>query len=118
MGLELRSAAEGRDSPMNQEIQEMTRRGALAAVGSWRELGCEYVSIVDGVPRPWDPKAVALIDLEAQQRGVEVLSLTNDDHVESILAAIVEYVERSLQASQTAAELRKVGATLAPGGSA
>jgi hypothetical protein len=34
------------------------------------------------------------------------------------LAAIVEYVERSLQASQTAAELRKVGATLAPGGSA
>ena len=103
---------------MKQEIQEMTRRGALAAVGSWRERGFKYASIVDGMPRPWDPKAVELIDLEARQRGVEVLSLTNDDHVKSILAAIVEYVERSLTNSQTAAELRKAGAMLAPGGRA
>src|ERR1700709_914026 len=103
---------------MKHEIQEMTRRGALAAVGSWRELGCQSGSTVDGVPRPWDPKAVELIDLEAQQRGVEVLSLANADHVKSILAAIVEYVERSLTNSQTAAELRKVGVRLAPGGSA
>ncbi len=103
---------------MKQEIQEMTRRGALAALGSWRKLGCEYASIVDGVPRPWDPKAVELIDVEAKQRGVEVLSLTNDDHVKSILAAIVDYVERNLATSQTAAELRKTGAVLAPGGSA
>jgi hypothetical protein len=103
---------------MKHEIQEMTRRGALAAVGSWRDLGCEYASIVDGMPRPWDPKAVELIDVEARQRGVEVLSLTNDDHVKSILAAIVEYVERSLANSQSTAELRKTGVLLAPGGSA
>jgi hypothetical protein len=103
---------------MKQEIQEMTRRGALAAVGSWRELGFEYASIVDGVPRPWDPKLSEQIDLEARQRGVEVLSLANQDHVESILAAIFAYVERSLHASQTTAELRKLGALGARGGSA
>lgn len=103
---------------MKQEIQEMTRRGALAAVGSWRALGFEYASIVDGVPRPWEPKASEQIELEARQRGVEVLSLANRDHVESILAAIFEYVERSLHASQTTAELRKHGARGARGGSA
>jgi hypothetical protein len=101
---------------MNNEIQEMTRKGALEAIGSWRTLGCEYASIVDGVPRPWDPKAVELIDLEAQQRGVEVLSLANEEHVRSILAAIFAYVERSLNASQTAAELRKIGPRVARGG--
>jgi hypothetical protein len=103
---------------MKQEIRELARQGAVAAVGSWRELGCEYVSIVDGMPRPWDPSALESVGLEARQRGVEVLSLANDDHVASILAAISEYVERSLSASQAVAESRKAGALLALGGSA
>lgn len=103
---------------MKREIRELTRRGALAALGSWRALGCEYASIINGVPRPWDPKALELIELEARQRGVQLLSLTNDEHVKSILAALVEYVERSLTVSQAAADMRKMGAMLAPGGSA
>ena len=101
---------------MNPDIQEMTRRGALAAVGSWRELGFEYASIVDGMPRPWDPRVIDFIELEADQRGVEVLSLANEDHVRSILAAICAYVDRSLGASQTAAEAYKLGAPIMRGG--
>jgi hypothetical protein len=118
-----RRAVELRGQPreaitMKREIRELTRRGALAALGSWRKLGCEYASIINGVPRPWDPKAVDLIELEARQRGVRVLSLTDDEHVKMLLAALVEYVERSLTVSQAAADMRKMGATLAPGGSA
>lgn len=103
---------------MKREIRELTRRGALAALDSWRALGCEYASIINGVPRPWDPKALELIELEARRRGVRLLSLTDDEHVKSILAALVEYVERSLTVSQAAADMRKMGAMLAPGGSA
>ena len=103
---------------MNLRIHELTRRGAVDAVAAWRKVGCEYASIVDGMPRPWDPKPLARISAEASQRGVEVLSLTNAEHVENILTAICEYIERSLFASQAQAETRKAGAVLARGGSA
>jgi len=95
----------------------MTRQGAIEAIAAWREGGCEYASIVDGVPRPWPPKPFELIVAEAKQRNVELLSLTNRDHVESIIAAIIAYVERSLIASQATAELRKSGSFVARGGS-
>lgn len=114
---ELPRAAEG-SITMKREIRELTRRGALAALDSWRALGCEYASIINGVPRPWDPKAVELIELEARERGVQLLSLSNDEHVRRILSALVEYVERSLTVSQAAADMRKMGTMLAPGGSA
>ena len=94
---------------MKVEVLEITRQGAIQAVGSWRDSGCEYASIIDGVPRPWAPKSFELIFDDAQQRGVELLSLANGDHVNSILAAIFVYVEHSLIASQTEAELHKVG---------
>jgi hypothetical protein len=102
---------------MKIQVRAMTQQGAIEAIGIWRERGCEYASIVDGVPRPWAPKPFELIVAEAEQRGVDLLSLTNRDHVESILTAIREYVERSLIASQAAAELRKFGPLVARGGS-
>ena len=49
----------------------------------------------------------------AEQRGVELLSLANGDHVKSILAAIFQFVELSLIASQTEAVLRKLGPAIA-----
>ena len=101
---------------MNLEIHEMTRRGAINAVDSWRQLGCEYASILDGMPRPWDPRPLPCISVDAALRGVDVLSLANADHVESILSAICQYIERSLTASQAVAETRKAGAVLTRGG--
>lgn len=98
---------------MKQEVLEITRQGAIQTVGSWRARGCEYVSIIDGVPRPWAPKSFKLIFADAEQRGVALLSLANGDHVKSILAAIFEYVQHSLIASQTEAELRKLGRVIA-----
>ena len=98
---------------MKLEVLEITHQGAIQAVGSWRDRGCEYASIVDGVPLPWAPKSFKLIFADAEQRGVELLSLANGDHVTSILVAICEYVEHSLIASQTEAELRKVGRAVA-----
>lgn len=103
---------------MNLEIHELTRRGAINAVDTWRQLGCEYASILDGVPRPWDPKPFARIRADAALRGIEVLSLANAEHVESLLAAICRYIERSLTASQAQAETRRAGAMLARGGNA
>ena len=103
---------------MNPTIYEMTRRGAIEAVDAWRQIGCEYASILDGRPRPWDPRPIAGISAEAALRGIEVLSLANADHVESILTAICQYIERSLTASQATAETRKLGAVLARGGNA
>jgi hypothetical protein len=100
---------------VKREIQELTCQGALEAIGAWRERGCEFVSIVDGVPRPWPRKPIEVIFAEAEQRGVEVLSLTNNDHVKSILAAISNYVERSLRASR--AEVRRPQAVVARRGS-
>jgi hypothetical protein len=108
----------GKNSAMNFEISELTRRGAIDAVDAWRQLGCEYASILDGVPRPWDPKPLARISADAALRGIEVLSLANAAHVESILEAICRYIERSLSASQAQAETRKLGALLTRGGSA
>ena len=103
---------------MNLRVNELTRRGAVDAVAAWRKLGSEYASIVEGMPRPWDPKPIEQINAEAAQRGVAVLSLSNAQHVERILCAICEYIERSLFASQAQAETRKAGALLARGGSA
>ena len=103
---------------MKLEILEIARRGAIQAVGSWRDRGCEYASIIDGVPRPWAPKSFNLIFADAEQRGVELLSLANGEDVKSILAAIFAYVERSLIASQAAAELRKSGPVVGRGGNA
>src|SRR6187402_3237455 len=103
---------------MSPFVHEITRRGAMEAVDSWRQRGCEYASIIEGVPRPWEPRAVALIGLEAATRGVELLSLANPDHVASIVDAICRYIERSLSASQAQAETRRVGAVLSPGGNA
>jgi hypothetical protein len=103
---------------MKLEIREMTHLGALEIIGEWRDRGVEFVSIVDGVPRPWDPKPITFIFADAEQRGVEVLSLANNDHVRSILAAISNYVERSLTASQTEAEVRKMGRVVARGSNA
>jgi hypothetical protein len=88
---------------VKREIQELTRQGALEAIGAWRERGCEFVSIVDGVARPWARKPIELIFADAQQRGVEVLSLANNDHVKTILTAISNYVDSSLRASRAAA---------------
>ena len=96
---------------MKREIQELTRQGALEAIGAWRERGCEFVSIVDGVPRPWARKPIEVIFADAEQRGVEVLSLANNDHVKSILAAISSYVDSSLRASR--AEARRPGPAVA-----
>lgn len=98
---------------MKLEVLEIARQGAIRAVGSWRDRGCEYASIIDGVPRPWAPNWFQLIVAEAEQRGVELLSLANGDHVKSILAAIFEFVEQSLIASQAEAELRKLGPAVA-----
>jgi hypothetical protein len=103
---------------MNLEVLEIARRGAIQAVGSWRDRGCEYASIIDGVPRPWARKSFKIIFADAERRGVKLLSLANGDHVESILAAIFEYVEHSLIASQAEAELRKLGPVVARGGDA
>jgi hypothetical protein len=100
---------------VKREIQELTRQGALESIGAWRERGCEFVSIVDGVPRPWARKSIELIFADAEQRGVEVLSLANNDHVKTILAAISNYVERSLRASR--AEVHRPGAVVARRGS-
>ena len=102
---------------MNLRINELTRSGAVAAVAAWRKLGCEYASIIDGMPRPWDPKPLVQIRAEAAQRGVAVLALDDGAHVELVLSAICEYIERSLFASQAQAETRKAGALLARGGS-
>ena len=98
---------------MNLEVREVIRQGAIQAVGLWIARGSEYASIVDGVPRPWSPKSFKLIFADAEQRGVELLSLANGDHVTSILAAILEFVEQSLIASQAEAELRKLGPAVA-----
>ena len=95
---------------MKPEIEELMRQGAINAVGSWRAQGCKYASIVDGVPRPWDPRPTELIFADAAQRGVEVLSLANTDHVTSIRSAIFKYIERSLGASQAEAATLKLGA--------
>ena len=103
---------------MKLEVSEITRQGALHTVSTWRDRGCEYASIIDGVPRPWAPKSFKLIFADAEQRGVELLSLANADHVKGILAAMFEFVERSLIASQAAAELRKFGLPVARGGDA
>ncbi|HEY5374566.1 MAG TPA: hypothetical protein VIK01_12840 [Polyangiaceae bacterium] len=105
---------------MKPEVLEITRQGAINAVGSWRDRGCEYASIIDGIPRPWPPKSFKLIFADAEQRGVELLSLANGDHVKTILAAIFEYVEQSLIASQAEAELRKLrpAVAVARGGNA
>jgi hypothetical protein len=92
---------------MKREILELTRQGALEAIGAWRERGCELVSIVDGVPRPWARKPSELDLAAAEQRGVEVLSLANNEHVKTILAAISKYVDSSLRASR--AEVRRPG---------
>ena len=100
-------------SQVKPEVLEITRQGAINAVGSWRDRGCEYASIIDGVPRPWAPKSFKLIFADAEQRGVELLSLANGDHVKSILTAIFEYVEQALIASQAEAELRKLGPAVA-----
>jgi hypothetical protein len=93
---------------MKLEVREVIRQGAIQAVGLWVARGCEYASMVDGMPRPWSPKSFKLISADAEQRGVELLSLANGDHVKSILAAIFEYVQQSLIASQAEAELRKL----------
>ena len=103
---------------MKPFVQQITRRGAIEAVDSWRQRGCEYASIIDGVPRPWEPRPVAYIALEASSRGVKLLSLANADHVAAIVDAICHYIECSLSASQAQAETRRVGAVLSPGGSA
>ena len=103
---------------MKLEVSELTRQGALRTIGTWRDRGCEYASIIDGVPRPWAPKSFKLIFADAEQRGVELLSLDNADHVKGILAAMFEFVQQSLIASQAAAELRKSGLPVARGGDA
>jgi hypothetical protein len=103
---------------MKIQIREMTRQGAIDSVRAWRELGYEYASIINGVPRPWAPKPSQLIFAEAEQRGIELLSLANRDHVETLVAAVFEYVERSLIASQAEAELRKFGPLVVRGGNA
>jgi hypothetical protein len=103
---------------MNLEVLDIARRGAIQTVGSWRDRGCEYASIIDGVPRPWAPKSFALIFADAEQRGVELLSLADGAHVKSILAAIYQYVEHSLIAAQAEAELRKSGRIVVRGGDA
>jgi hypothetical protein len=103
---------------MNPDIHSLTRRGAIDTVDSWRKRGCEYASIVDGLPRPWDPEPLERITANAASRGVELLSLANDEHVARILTAICRYIERSLTASQAQAETRKAGAVLARGGDA
>jgi hypothetical protein len=100
---------------MKREIQELTRQAALESIGAWRERGCEFVSIFDGIPRPWDRKPIELIFADAEQRGVEVLSLANNDHVKSILAAISNYVEQSLRVSR--AEIRGPANVIARRGS-
>src|SRR6188768_3328677 len=73
--LRLETPIRRRAPQMKQEVLEITRQGAIQAVGSWRARGCEYVSIIDGVPRPWAPKSFKLIFADAEQRGVELLSL-------------------------------------------
>lgn len=103
---------------MNPFVHEITRRGAIQAVESWRRRGCEYASVIEGVPRPWEPRAIEHIALEAASRGVEVLSLSNAEHLAALVAAICRYIDRSLSASQAQAETRRVGAVLSPGGNA
>ena len=98
---------------MKPEVLKITRQGAIDAVGSWRDRGCEYASIIDGVPRPWAPKSFKLIFADAEQRGVELLSLANRDHVTSIIAAIFEFVEQSLIASQAEGEVSQLGPAVA-----
>ena len=103
---------------MNPTIYELTRRSALETIDRWRQTGVEYASILDGRPRPWDPRPIAGISAEAALRGIQVFSLANADHVESILAAICQYVEGSLARSLAAAETLKLGTVLTRGGNA
>jgi hypothetical protein len=103
---------------MNPDIRALTRRGALEAIEGWKRRGCAYASIIDGEPRPWDPEALERIRLNAAARGVAVLSLQDTEHVATLLAAICQFIERSLIASQAQAETRKAGAVLARGGEA
>jgi hypothetical protein len=103
---------------MNQEIHSLTRHGAVNAISSWQRRGCEYASIIDGVPRPWEPEPFESIAANAASRGVELLSLSNAEHVARAVSAICQFIERSLTASQAQAETRKAGAVLSRGGEA
>ncbi len=103
---------------MNPDINSLTRRGAVDAVASWRQRGCAYASIVGGVPRPWEPEPLEQIARHAASRGLEVLTLADEEHVARLVEAICRFIERSLLASQAQAETRRVGAVLMRGGEA
>jgi hypothetical protein len=103
---------------MNPDIGALSTRGAREAIRSWKRRGCAYASIIDGEPRPWDPEPLERIQIDAAARGVTVLSLSDTEHVATLVAAICRFIERSLMASQAQAETRKAGAVLARGGEA
>lgn len=78
---------------MKSETRSSWREGAIETVESWRKRGCEFASIVDGVPIPWDRAPVQLVMRRAKRRGLKVLSLAEPAHLELILAAILSCSE-------------------------
>jgi hypothetical protein len=69
---------------------------AVEILLKWRERGCEFVSITDGLPTPWEPRPIKLIMAEAERHRLEVLSLADATHVERVLAALLECIELGL----------------------
>jgi len=67
---------------------------AREIVAEWKARGCEFVSIIDGVLTPWDPKPIGFIGPEAERSGLDVLSLSSPLDLALILAMIERDIER------------------------
>jgi hypothetical protein len=81
---------------MFKESEEAARRGAREAIAIWKARGCEFASIVDGLPTPWGEQPIKLIMADARRRRLEVLSLADPSHVELLVAAIFASIKRKL----------------------
>lgn len=81
---------------MKFETTKSLRECAVEILHKWRERGCEFVSITDGVPTPWEPGPIKLIMAQAERHRVEVLSLADPIHVERVLNALLECIELGL----------------------
>jgi hypothetical protein len=90
---------------MNDPVKHW-RAAAQKTVEAWKASGREFVSIVDGVPSPWDPVPIKVIMAEARRRRLGVLCLADPRHVEAIVAAIGACFERAVAARARATDLR------------
>ena len=81
---------------MTNDPPEHWRAAAQKTVEAWKASGREFVSILDGVPSPWDPVPIKVIMAEARRRRLDVLCLADPSHVETIVAAIGACFDRAI----------------------